>query len=84
MAEPWERVEEKVDQIQTTVSNIEARLLLLEELRRREDAERARDPVTPAEMRIAYQMAKWVVMTVGAVVLASIVAGAIAIAKLVH
>lgn len=84
MAEPWERVEEKLDELQKTTSNIDTRLRLLEEARRRDELEQARSPVTPAEMRVAYQMAKWVVMVVGAVLLASIAAGLIAIIKLSH
>jgi len=84
MAEPWERVEEKIDELQKTTSNIDTRLRLLEEARRRDELEQARSPVTPAEMRVAYQMAKWVVTVVGAVLLASIAAGLIAIIKLSH
>lgn len=70
--------------IERTMADFECRLRLLEDQHRREEAERARDPVTPQELKFAYQIAKWVVMTVAAVVIASLVAGIIAISKLMH
>ncbi len=70
--------------IERTLSDHDCRLRLLEDHHRREELERARDPVTPAELKFAYQIAKWVVMTVAVVVITSLAAGIIAITKLMH
>jgi hypothetical protein len=81
---PIQRALDAVDEIRLTLATIDKRLSVLEELKRRDEAEQARSPVSPAEMKVAYQIAKWVVMTVAAVVITSMVVGSFALAKLLH